>query len=410
MALKYVQYLFKHCVFAILFVISLNSCMSPAKYLQRGEYEKAVELSVTQLKKKPSSVGAKNVLRSAYPIVIEQYLNTAKNAQVSNDFFQWNITLTSYEKINEYKKVIENTPAAKSVIIDPVNKLTEISDVRKKAAAEKYEAGMKSMFKNTSKDVLQAYIYFDESNKLSPGYLDVLEMMNRLEQMDSFKVVRQQAFQRIETKEVKKNESKPIKSGPWFTLGLNNYFNAEQTQKIKLFGSWYTDIGWLTGIKLGGSRPSRIVFYPCAGWYNFKYSNLNVYPDNTNGFTTFNIDTLTDLEVSKLTAVYASLKTSYWTKIEGRLFDVELMFGPYFSYRIDSYSKKGFTSESGKKDIILHNDFNLNDFRYGMYGSIVLNSMGFFIQYDLNTLFKNEKGPSLNAFTVGLSFTKKKYF
>lgn len=410
MSLPDLKYLHSNFRYGIVVIIFLNSCVAPSKYVQRGEYDKAVELSVEQLKKNSSNLKAKNVLRSAYPIAIEQQLNSAKNAQLSSDLFQWNTTLVAYEKINQYKQAIENTPGAKSVITEPLSKLTEIPEIRKKAAAEKYEAGMKSMFKNTSKDALQAYLYFDESNKLSPGYLDVLEMLNRLEEMDSFKIVRQQALQKIDAKKEYKNTSKPIRSGPWFTLGLNNYFNAEEEQKLKLFGSWYFDAGWITAIKLNSARPSRFVIYPSVGWYNFKYSNLNVYPENINGFTSFNTDTLTDLEVSKLTAVYATLKTLYWTKIDGSLFDTEFMVGPYFSYRIDSYSKKGFTEQSARKDIVFQNDFNLNNFRYGIYVSVVFNSVGFFVQQDINNLFKKGKGPDLNAFTIGFSFTKKNYF
>ena len=77
--------------------------------------------------------------------------------------------------------------------------------------------------------------------------------------------------------------------------------------------------------------------------------------------------------------------------------------GPYAAYRIGSHSK--LVHEDGdkikEKD---YDSFYLNNFRYGLRMQVGYRSTDLFINYDLNSLFVEGKGPDLNAISFGIVF------
>jgi hypothetical protein len=53
-----------------------------------------------------------------------------------------------------------------------------------------------------------------------------------------------------------------------------------------------------------------------------------------------------------------------------------------------------------------HDNFYLNNLRYGLRAQVGFNDIDFFFAYDLNTLFTTNKAanPNLNAFSFGVTF------
>jgi hypothetical protein len=78
-------------------------------------------------------------------------------------------------------------------------------------------------------------------------------------------------------------------------------------------------------------------------------------------------------------------------------------FGGYAFYRIDSYTKL-VTRADNKDKTRNHSNFYLNNFRYGARVLVGVGDVDFFVNYDLNELFAENRGPKLNAFSFGLSF------
>ncbi|HMR58489.1 MAG TPA: hypothetical protein PKC10_14290, partial [Cyclobacteriaceae bacterium] len=78
--------------------------------------------------------------------------------------------------------------------------------------------------------------------------------------------------------------------------------------------------------------------------------------------------------------------------------------GPYVGYRIASYSKQMFEENGAERKPRNHDNFYLNNLRYGLRAQIGFNDIDFFFNYDMNELFVENKGPQLNAFSFGVTF------
>ncbi len=77
--------------------------------------------------------------------------------------------------------------------------------------------------------------------------------------------------------------------------------------------------------------------------------------------------------------------------------------GMYAGYRLGSHSKVKYDdgNTEKKKD---HDSFYLNDFRYGVRVQTGFQGTDLFFNYDLNELFKEDRGPALNAISFGIVF------
>jgi hypothetical protein len=79
--------------------------------------------------------------------------------------------------------------------------------------------------------------------------------------------------------------------------------------------------------------------------------------------------------------------------------------GPYVGYRIGSKTKLVYEDADGDKQKEKDRDsYHLNNLRYGIRVQLGFNSTDFFINYDLNELFVENKGPKVNAVSFGLIF------
>jgi len=211
-------------------------------------------------------------------------------------------------------------------------------------------------------------------------------------------------------------------------FGMNNYMedgsfpdaNNEQ-YTVKPWGSWYFAIqpGWQTHI--GGKF--ALDYAVGMSWYNFKFQDpatwlvkgedqvlFNQYPAEVKA-------TKTKLTVVHLNAylvpmfdfgyqnkrrVYDDGSVSKRTHYNNNKFRIGL--GGYVGYRIDSYTKLVARPEGKKEKSRNKDNFYLNNVRYGARLVVGFGEVDFFVNYDINSLFSEDRGPDLNAFSFGLSF------
>ena len=76
----------------------------------------------------------------------------------------------------------------------------------------------------------------------------------------------------------------------------------------------------------------------------------------------------------------------------------------YGGYRLASYTKQVFDDGDRERKQINHDNFYLNNLRYGVRFQFGVFDTDFFINYDLNDLFREGKGPELNAYSFGIVF------
>ncbi|MCW5912542.1 MAG: hypothetical protein KIT62_15850 [Cyclobacteriaceae bacterium] len=206
-----------------------------------------------------------------------------------------------------------------------------------------------------------------------------------------------------------------------FDLGTNNYLTKDgfpdqsnSLYTVKPWGSWYVGINSVQRTRLANK------FYMEWGlgvsWYNFKFQNTQTTISKDENGVIFQLDTRdADFKKSKLTAAYlnASLVPMLdfgSNRRKPSVFDghgansFRLGAGPYVGYRINSYSKQVFKEDGVERKPRNHDNFYLNNLRYGLRVQVGFDDVDLFFNYDLNELFAENKGQQLNAFSFGITF------
>lgn len=213
-------------------------------------------------------------------------------------------------------------------------------------------------------------------------------------------------------------------------FGLNNVLMdgdfpdvSDNLYAVKPWGSWYVGLNSIYRTRIAG--PFLIEWGGGVSWYNFKFDNTRTrVVDNPDGIGF--IETPEAPEVSynksKLTVVYVNASfvpmfdfTKGRSHRSGRDWTDDPIFGDkesnsfrfgaggYVGYRIDSYTK--FVEETNDKDKTKdHDGYHLENLRYGIRFRLGFRGTDVFLNYDLNNLFRENRGPELNAFSFGLTF------
>lgn len=206
-----------------------------------------------------------------------------------------------------------------------------------------------------------------------------------------------------------------------FDLGTNNYITKNgfpdqdnSLYTVKPWGSWYVGINSVQRTRI--ANKFYLEWALGASWYNFKFQNAQTQMSKDDNSVIFQPDTRdADFKKSKLTASYlnASLvpmldfggnrhKPSFFDGYNADSFRIGV--GPYVGYRIDSYGKQVFKENDSERKPRKHDNFYLNNLRYGLRAQIGFEDVDLFFNYDLNELFAENKGPQLNAFSFGITF------
>jgi hypothetical protein len=206
-----------------------------------------------------------------------------------------------------------------------------------------------------------------------------------------------------------------------FDLGTNNYIGNDgfpdqnnSLYTVKPWGSWYVGINSVQRTRIASKF--YLEWALGASWYNFKFENAQTQMSKDDNGVIFQPDTRdADFKKSKLTAAYlnASLvpmldfggnrhKPSFFDGYNADSFRIGV--GPYVGYRIASYSKQVLKENDAERKPRNHDNFYLNNLRYGLRAQIGFDDIDLFFNYDLNELFVENKGPQLNAFSFGITF------
>jgi hypothetical protein len=205
-------------------------------------------------------------------------------------------------------------------------------------------------------------------------------------------------------------------------LGTNNYLTTDKKfpdqsnalYTVKPWGSWYVGLN-----SVQRTRIARKFFVEWAGgvsWYNFKFENSRTVVSKDNNGVNFSEDARDfNFIKSKLTATYLNASLIPLIDFSGNrrrsaLFEghgsdsFRIGAGPYVGYRIDSYTKQVYKDDGDKRRNREHDNYYLNNMRYGLRAQIGFNDIDLFVNYDMNELFATGKGPQLNAFSFGITF------
>ncbi len=206
-----------------------------------------------------------------------------------------------------------------------------------------------------------------------------------------------------------------------FDIGTNNFLSDgkfpdsnNDLYTVKPFGSWYVGINSIQRTRIVGKF--FVEWGVGVSWYNFKFQNDQSMITKDNSGILFSEDTRgLDFKKSKLTASYVNASLVPVIDFGGNrrkpmVFDsygshsFRIGAGPYVGYRIDSYTKQVYEENNDKKRDRNHDNFFLENIRYGARLQIGFQDVDLFFNYDMNDLFTNGKGPALNAFSFGVTF------
>jgi hypothetical protein len=204
-----------------------------------------------------------------------------------------------------------------------------------------------------------------------------------------------------------------------FDFGTNNYLSDgkfpnsnDELYSVRPWGSWYVGLASIQRTRL--AKKFFLEWGIGVNWYNFKFEEDNVLIQKDDDGTHF-VEDMRDVtyKKSKLTASFLtasvipvvdfgdnSRKARIW---DGYRNSFRVGLGPYIGYRIESHSKLVYKDENKEKDKE-HDSFYLNNIRWGLRLQLGYRSTDLFFNYDINELFVEGKGPSLNAFSFGVIF------
>jgi hypothetical protein len=202
------------------------------------------------------------------------------------------------------------------------------------------------------------------------------------------------------------------KHKPWkgliFDVGVNQYTNAPYAPALSVSGSRGINIYHYFGIPFGCCK---FTLAPGFGFgfdnYNFEDASVRL---STSGdsliINSGNNGANIDYKKSKLSASYLDfpLELRFSTgKSLGKTFRIAI--GGKAGILFNSHTKVKYTIDNNTKKEKLHDDFAIQNFRYGLTGRIGYGYLNLFGYYGLSDLFKKGKGPEAVPFMLGLTFS-----
>ncbi|NML64841.1 PorT family protein [Hymenobacter sp. RP-2-7] len=201
-----------------------------------------------------------------------------------------------------------------------------------------------------------------------------------------------------------------------FDFGLNALVNrggpaaAPRNNDIDLrpWGSRYVNIGMTYHQRLGGKHsPLNLLVGPEFAFNNYMLEGNNKWV-NQNGYTYVTPETNgRQYQKTKLATSAINLPLMLQLNFRDQHFQrtFTLGAGGFVGYRLGSWTKlKYFENGNTYKDKD-HGSYNLQDWQYGLQGTIGYGELTLFAKYNLNKLFHDGQGPQAQTLAFGVRIT-----
>ncbi|MBO3700213.1 hypothetical protein [Roseivirga sp. E12] len=212
-----------------------------------------------------------------------------------------------------------------------------------------------------------------------------------------------------------------------FEYGLANLLNdgefpsSSDLYQVKPIGSTFVGLSWNHVSYVSG--PLYLDWGAGLTWYNYKFENAATRLDPNGGQLNF----VEDLTINS--AIKSKLKVTYLSFTAVPMFDFgrgkrlvrvyeeddvriavsskkgfRIGVGPYVGLRLSNKAKYIFKDDGGRDKVKDKGGFFLNDFRYGLRLQLGIDGFDMFVNYDMNELFEDGRGPQLNPVSIGVIF------
>lgn len=197
-------------------------------------------------------------------------------------------------------------------------------------------------------------------------------------------------------------------------LGLNALVNQKtylasngraESVDLRTEGSRYFNIGLNWDPRLGGKHsPLSLTVGPEFAFNNFMLSGNNKWV-NTNGHTDVMHET-NGRQYQKTKLATSSMNLPVMLRLQLRDAHYRPTFllgaGGFVGYRIKSWTKLKYTSEGTTYKDKEDGSYNMENFLYGLQGTIGYRNAEFFAKYNINGLFKAGAGPDTQVLSFGV--------
>jgi len=195
-------------------------------------------------------------------------------------------------------------------------------------------------------------------------------------------------------------------------LGFNSFLNTGNNQLdvvgLKPWGSRYVSLNPYYKVRLGGEKsPFHVRTGLEFSFNNYMFDRNYVLKDTEaagNHYTVLEKDTR-NLEKSKLATSTVNLPLMLVLDFDNKkgksVFTIGA--GGFVGYRLGSHTKIKYNLEGEDEKDKDHGNFNLEDLQYGLKGTIGIYEVDLFVNYSLNELFKENRGPKANVISFGIT-------
>jgi hypothetical protein len=213
----------------LVFVSGLSGCNKAKRELERGNYERAVHLSIDKLRSKPKNKSAREVLGKGYDYAVAYHMENISMLTASRDPFKWEGMAASYDFLNRMHEDIRRCPACMDVVPQTRPYIDEGNSARERAAEVRYEKGLELLDQNDRNTAREAYQHFAVAEQLVPNFRDTRGQMIRALSEATLHVVVDQ---------VPVNSRNFSLSGEFFQNQIHSYLATNQ--RLNDFVRFYT--------------------------------------------------------------------------------------------------------------------------------------------------------------------------
>jgi hypothetical protein len=197
-------------------------------------------------------------------------------------------------------------------------------------------------------------------------------------------------------------------------VGLNTLVNrqtyapggTEQPYDLRAWGSRYAALRWSYWARTGKHSPLYFHLGPEVAFNNYMLEGNRAFTLVGNR-TDIVKDDQRNLEKSKLAVTTLNLPVGFTLKFrdEDHREMLRLGAGGFVGYRIGAHTKLKYEQEGRTHKDKDRGSYNLEDFQYGLTGNIGVKGFDLFVKYNMNEVFKADRGPKAQTLSFGITFS-----
>ena len=167
----------KLIITAFIALFFLTACSSSKQQFEKGNYEKAVTLSIKKLRKKPDNSKQKAILKAAYGYAVQVSEQKIKQQQQSTHRFKWDAVIAQYRKMQQLYTDLLQCPGCLAVV-SPVDFQNELNEALTAGAQVYVEEGQKALATKEKEGGRLAYRHFAQAKVYQNNYGNIDLMLN----------------------------------------------------------------------------------------------------------------------------------------------------------------------------------------------------------------------------------------